>query len=149
MGFIHLFNGLVLLNLLGQSSGSSGHHVFFTRFQGGFSICFRPIQLEIFRASQPATALATHLLETSGISRWVFCEANQWIYHCNLWGNSRNLISRTKFIGKIPLVIHVACHIPRRIPELVWAIFLGVNPNTWNHLCIFASHKIMTMDNKK
>ena len=57
---------------------------FFTRFQGGFSICFRPIQLEIFRASQPATALATHLLETSGISRWVFCEANQWIFHCNL-----------------------------------------------------------------
>jgi hypothetical protein len=102
----------------------------------------------MLRASQPATALATHLLETSGISRWVFCEANQWIYHCNLWGNSRNLISRSKFIGKIPLVIHVACHIPRRIPELVWAIFLGVNPNTWNHLCIFASHKIMTMDKK-
>ena len=35
MGFIHLFNGLVLLNLLGQSSGSSGCHVFFyTRLQG-------------------------------------------------------------------------------------------------------------------
>jgi hypothetical protein len=40
MGFIHLFNGLVLLNLLGQSSGSSGSHVFFTHDFKGFLYMF-------------------------------------------------------------------------------------------------------------